>query len=435
MRRRSFLSALAAGLGGCVAAPTRDTSGRTVGEPTPPGPTVGLEPVVVPDGDERLRQPTDLAVRAPGTWLVADRSGTVFSYDGTLGSAPVLDVSDRVVTDGEQGFHGLALHPDGQRVYVRYSTPPGSDTPDHASHVSILSEFRLADDGSAVPDSERVLLTVTQPGKEHNGGAVAFGPDGLLYTSFGTGEWVEYPVSELPPGHPDDWYGYNEGSHAQALSTLHGSVVRIDVDAAADRPYTVPDDNPLVGRDGRDELYAWGFRNPWRMGFSGGRLVVGDVGEYAFEEVDVVEKGGNYGWNVYEGRECFNARRPGNPRVSCPTESPRGRPLEDPVLTYTHDVRTDDGVQKANFAVIGGYVYEGEAVPAIDGEYVFGDYGGRLFVATPGGDRWPMREVRITGTETGRPPGQVFAFARDAAGELLVLLVGERAGVYRLVSA
>jgi glucose/arabinose dehydrogenase len=171
------------------------------------------------------------------------------------------------------------------------------------------------------------------------------------------------------------------------------------------------------------------------MGFSDDRLIVGDVGEYAFEEVDVVEKGGNYGWNVYEGRECFNARRPNSPRISCPTESPRGRPLEDPVVTYTHDVRTDDGVRKANLAVIGGYVYDGEAVPAVDGEYVFGDYGGRLFVATPGGDRWPMRELQIAGTETGRPPGQVFAFARDAAGELLVSLVGERGGVYRIVSA
>ena len=436
MRRRTVLSALAAGLAGCaLSPPVRNTTGRTVGAPTPPGPTVALDPVVVPGDDTSLRQPTDVAVREPGTWFVADRSGRIFAYDGTIGE-PVLDISDRVLTNGEQGFHGLALHPDGERVYVRYSTPAGDERPDTASHVSILSAFRLASDGTTIrADSERVLLSVTQPGSEHNGGAVTFGPDGYLYTSFGSGEWVEYPVAELPPGHASDWYDYNKGSNSQRLDSLHGGIVRLDVDADDEQPYTCPQDNPLVGRDGRDELFAWGFRNPWRMGFSRDRLVVGDVGEYSFEEIDVVEKGGNYGWNVYEGRECFDASRPSNPRVSCPTESPRGRPLEAPVVTYTHDVRTDEGVQKVNFAVIGGYVYDGTAVPAIAGEYVFGDYGGRLFVATPDGDRWPMRELRVAGTERGRPPGQVYGFARDGDGELLVLLVGRRGGIYRIVSA
>jgi glucose/arabinose dehydrogenase len=436
MHRRTLLSALAAGLAGCgLGAPRNDTTDRTIGEPTPPGPSVALVPAVVSRQDDpQLGQPTDVAVREPGEWVVATRRGVVFSYESTNGLEIALDVSDRVLTEKEQGFHGLALHPDGDRLYARYSHPPTAETPDHATHVSVLSSFQLTDDGRVRADSERVLLKVAQPGPEHNGGAVTFGPDGLLYTSFGTGEWVEYPVDEMPVGHPEDWYAYNEGSHAQVLETLHGSIVRIDVDGSGD-DYRIPDDNPLVGRDGRDELYAWGFRNPWRMGFSDGRLLVGDVGEYAFEEVDVVEKGGNYGWNVYEGAACFNAQRASDPRPTCPTESPRGRQLRDPVVTYTHSVRTDSGVQKVNLAVVGGYVYEGNAVPAIDGEYVFGDYGGRLFVATPGGDRWPMRELRVANTGSGRPPGRVYGFARDAAGELLVLLAGERGGVYRLTAA
>ena len=218
-----------------------------------------------------------------------------------------------------------------------------------------------------------------------------------------------------------------------------GSVLRIDVDSRDDgKPYGIPDDNPLVGREGRDEHYAWGFRNPWRMGFSNGDLYVADVGQSEYEEVDIVEKGGNYGWNVREGTHCFS---PSGNVDSCPSSTPEsvrgGEPLLDPVIEYPH---VKNG-QPVGVSVIGGYIYEG-SVDALSGQYVFGDYlfggsdAGALFAATPsdGDGLWSFTKLNIATNGDGELGGQLIAIGRDNDDELYALTRGDDGGgVHRIV--
>jgi glucose/arabinose dehydrogenase len=245
---------------------------------------------------------------------------------------------------------------------------------------------------------------------------VIFGPDGYLYVGTGDGGGAH----DVGNGHVDDWYDRNAGGNGQDIvENLLGSVLRLDVD---DEPYGVPDDNPLVGREGRNEQWAWGFRNPWRMSFSDGDLFVADVGQNRFEEVSLVTRGGNYGWNVREGTHCFSTDSPGDPPASCPTETPDGDPLVDPIVEYSHGGSEPNGV-----AVIGGYRYEGDELPGFGGAYMFADWQseGTLFAASPRDDGlWPIGVVDVVGDV-----GQfVLAFGRDDAGELLVA-TSERAGV------
>ncbi|MFC6723251.1 PQQ-dependent sugar dehydrogenase, partial [Halobium palmae] len=235
-------------------------------------------------------------------------------------------------------------------------------------------------------------------------------------------------------GHVDDWYGAVDGGNGQDVTeNLLGSVLRIDVDGEGTdgRAYAIPDDNPLVGRSGLDELYAWGFRNPWRISFDGEDLYVGDVGQSAYEEVDLVASGGNYGWNVKEGTHCFRAD-------GCPDATPDdvrgGEPLTDPVIEYPHS-----GGEVSGISVIGGYVYRGDAIPELNGAYVFADLRaeGRLFVSPVSkgtGGLWPTRLLDVAGD--GGVVDRVLSFGRDADGELYVLGTGsDGGGVYRLVRA
>jgi hypothetical protein len=406
----------------------------------PTGATVGLEPVVSgpsPDEENGLgpRFPVDLAVAAESdVRYVVDRPGVVWAHgpDG-FGSGPALDLSDIVPTDGEQGMFAVALHPqfeDNDTLYLRYSLPSTEDTPAGFTHVGVLSELTVSDDRSTIHrEFERRLLAVAQPGVHHNGGALAFGPDGYLYASFGEGQWLG---GDGEVRQAEDWYDWNPGGNAQETEeNLLGSVLRIDVDGReSGKPYAIPDDNPLVGEDGLDEHFAWGFRNPWRMGFSGGDLFVADVGEIAFEEVNRVRKGGNYGWNVREGTACFNGKQVGTPGPWCPAETPEGEPLRDPVVQYSHEVRGESGVEKRYSAVIGGYVYENDAVSSLTGDYVFGDFSGHLLAATPTEDGlWPVRKLTVAGGFPRVP----LAYARDADGELLVLSTGATGRVDRIV--
>jgi glucose/arabinose dehydrogenase len=195
-------------------------------------------------------------------------------------------------------------------------------------------------------------------------------------------------------------------------------------------PYSIPLTNPFANAAAaRPEIYAYGFRNPWRFSFdpvSGGatRLFLGDVGQNLMEEVDLVTIGGNYGWNIKEGTLCFSALTPNNPPATCSDVGADGSALQPPIMTYLH---TDAQGQSFGTAVIGGFLYRGNAVPNLRGGYVFGDYadstgGGRIFVgseATSGA--WSFKEVQIAGTADGRLGRAVLAFGRDAAGELYVL--------------
>ena len=334
LHRRRFLQVggalLTAGVAGCQTGegdanptsdetPTPEGSGGTPtsgsGTPTPNSTGEGGTATATESGDgsadtlaarrvaSGFTSPLALEIPQPGRRFVVDQVGQVYlQEDGQLYEEPFLDVSDRLVglRDGfdERGLLGLAFHPDfsdNGRFFVRYSAPPREGTPSGYDHTFVLSEFN-ADPGAATadPDSERTILEIPEPQFNHNAGAIAFGPDGFLYVAVGDGG----ASNDQGTGHVDDWYDAVGGGNGQDVTeNLLGSILRIDVDdEGGDRNYAIPDDNPLVGEDGLDEHYAWGLRNPWRMSFGPeGRLFVGDVGQGAWEEINVVESGGNYG--------------------------------------------------------------------------------------------------------------------------------------------
>ena len=443
--RGSASAGVLAALAGCLSGNpnTATTTDDAPANSTPAGTTVGTSSV----GTELLAGgfAAPLGVEfAPGDTehtFVADQIGVVHvvGSDGVR-DQPFLDVRDRLVELSdyeERGLLGLAFHPDfeaNDRVFVRYSAPATNDTPDGYSHTFVLSEFRVGDDLRADLSSERRLLEIPEPQSNHNAGSVLFGPDGYLYVGVGDGG----AGGDTGPGHVSDWYDRNEGGNGQDVeSNLLGSVLRIDVDYTDGAAYGIPEDNPLVGEAGRDEQYAWGFRNPWRMSFAGETLFVADVGENRYEEVNVVERGGNYGWNVREGTHCFSASSPTSPPGDCPSETSNGDPLRNPVVEYSHSGGAVSGV-----SVIGGYRYSGDAIPALDGRYVFGDWqsDGSLFVATPSEEGlWPVEVVSLDHAGDD-PPGQyLLGFGRDHDDELYVATTdegaprGESGAVHRLV--
>ncbi|WP_324661967.1 PQQ-dependent sugar dehydrogenase [Haloarcula sediminis] len=423
--RRQFLAGSAlsvAALAGC-------SSSESTG--TPAGPLGGVELAgdAVASG---FRAPVDVTAPSPGEYFVADQFGQV-SYVESAGASPAVaaDLTDRMAEPGgEKGLLGIALHPESDgsgRMYVRYSAPLRERMPSNYSHTFVLSEFQLSG-GRLDEESERVLLEIPEPQANHNAGAIGFGPDGYLYVAVGDGGGG----NDQGRGHVDDWYDAVEGGNGQDVTeNLLGSLLRIDVDGGESdattsegeggRPYGIPEDNPLVGEPGLDEHYAWGFRNPWRFSFGpDGRLFVADVGQASYEEINVVERGGNYGWNVREGAHCFRSEE-------CPTTGPDGDPLVDPIIEYPHQ---GDGI--TGVSVIGGHVYDGGDIPRLQGRYVFADYvaEGELFVATEGEDGWSLSSVPISGIGP-----RVLSFGRTPAGELLVCSTGDSGGAVHRVRA
>ncbi|MFB6084169.1 MAG: sorbosone dehydrogenase family protein [Halorientalis sp.] len=435
-RRRDLLAASATALGGALA-------GCSVLEnEAPPSEAVGTESVAT-----GFAAPLAMETVGDGRYLVADQTGQVYLVDGGgRRDRPVLDLTDRMVTLNpgydERGLLGIAVGPnvaDRRRLFVRYSAPLRSGMSDGYSHTFVLSSFAVDGDLRADPSSEQILLEIPEPQTNHNAGAITFGPDGYLYVGVGDGGGA----NDVGRGHVSDWYDRNDGGNGQDVTgNLLGSILRIDVREGAGgegRAYGIPETNPLVGREGLDEHYAWGFRNPWRFSFTDGRFFVADVGQNRFEEVSIVERGGNYGWNVREGTHCFDTENPGSSPAACPTETDDGRPLQGPIVEYPH---TGAGV--SGIAVIGGYYYTGGIGPLSD-RYVFGDYRARgtIFTAAESDDGglWSLSRVALR-TVRGEPPGQyLLAFGRDGDGELYVLTTGSsgptgRSGaVHRLVSA
>jgi glucose/arabinose dehydrogenase len=418
---------------------------------------VGL--VVMPggaDGATQPRQPGDGApavtlrlvadgLTSPVTLVPAnDRSRRLFVVDqvgqirilrpdGTLAPEPFLDISDRMVelrTDfDERGLLGLAFHPGyakNGRFFVYYSAPLREGAPAGFNTTSTISEFRVSrsDPNRADPASERVLLEMDKPQFNHNAGTILFGPrDGYLYIAIGDGGGAH----DIGLGHVEDWYPDNAGGNGQDLTqNLLGSILRIDVDRG--RPYGIPRDNPFVGKEGLDEIWAYGFRNPYRMSFDmRGRhdLLVGDAGQGSWEEVSIARRGGNFGWNVKEGTHCFDAENPPVSPAECPSTDPEGDPLIDPVIEY-QNIAQPGGL---GVVVVGGHVYRGRDLRGFQGRYIFGDWSrnfdepdGTLFVATPRPrGLWQLQELRVRNGTDGRLGRYVLGFGQDQRGEVYLL--------------
>ncbi|MGB1130315.1 MAG: PQQ-dependent sugar dehydrogenase [Haloferula sp.] len=360
-------------------------------------------------------------------FLVSDQSGVVF-FLGAEGGKPTgtfLDLRGRMakLRDGfdERGLLGIALHPEfpkTRKVYVHYSAPlqkGGTKGFDHTAHIS---EFTIPEgERAANPSSERVILAIDTPQWNHNGGNPVFGPDGYLYVGIGDGGGG----SDLGDGHV-------KGGNGQHLDTLLGKILRIDINGK--EPYEIPADNPLVGKAGQDEIFAWGIRNPWGLSFDDGRLIVADVGQHRFEEINLIENGGNYGWPRAEGFAAFDQENPTEPAKL--EESTASDEFMAPVLAYPQN----DTLGKSNaygISVTGGHVYRGSALPSLKGNYIFADWGTSwatskqgIFVGIPDpSGKWSL-EVLDGKRPTGNKEAMVTGMARDKDGEVYILTNGSR---------
>jgi len=354
-------------------------------------------------------------LRAPGDssrWIVVQQDGHVVAFADTANvstTSNVLDITDRVVFRNVHGLLGFAFHPNyptDPRAWAAYTheTAPGNGI-----IVMRISEFTTSDNGATLnPASEQILFEMTQPGGHNNGGHLLFGPDGFLY--FGAGD-----------GGNDD-SNSSQAGNGQLTTNLLGKILRLDVSGSTGaRRYKIPADNPfaanpLCGVDGTGatdcpEIFAWGFRNPWRWSFDrvNGQLWLGDVGSHTREEVDLVVKGGNYGWRCKEGTLDTS--------LMCGTPS---TPLLPPVAEYEHPT---------GLAVTGGFVYHGTAIPGLVGRYVFGDYSSG-YIWHIGTDTPPTRLLTLD--DGWYSHLNIASFAEDTNGELYLVDV-RTSGIYKLV--
>src|SRR5688572_22776296 len=311
-------------------------------------------------------------VTAPGDMLkrlfVIDQIGKIWIIDNNWNklATPFLDLTSKLVTLNpnfdERGLLGLAFHPNyasNGRFFVYYQLPPRPPSMGITwNNLSRIAEFKVMAGNPNQADllSEKTILEWDDPQFNHNGGTITFGPDGFLYIALGDGGGA----NDVGPGHVEDWYSVNAGGNGQDVeANLFGSILRIDINAD---PYGVPADNPFVGKPGRDEIYAYGFRNPYRIAFEMGgqhRLFAGDAGQLLYEEVSIVKKGGNYGWNVKEGRHCFSTANSLMTLPSCPTVDNFGNPLIDPIIELNNWQNPAGG--KAT-TVIGGNFYNAHSI-------------------------------------------------------------------------
>jgi glucose/arabinose dehydrogenase len=371
-----------------------------------------------------------------GRLLVADQVGTihVLGKDGKAQEKLFLDLRERLtkLNQGfdERGILGLALHPkfrENRKLYVYYSAPRRKEAPEKFDHTSHISEFTaMANDLAQVdPSSERVLLQIDKPQFNHNCGRIAFGPDGFLYIGVGDGGQGN-----------DTGLGHSPQGNGQDTMKLLGKILRIDVNQGS--PYGIPKDNPFAdGSKGRPEIYAYGLRNPWGISFDRGGnhdLFAADVGQDSFEEVNIIKKGGNYGWRIREGFSCFDPQKPINPPADCPKVGALGEPLIDPIVAYKNFKRFANDPEGKGISVTGGYVYRGKALPQLQGKYVFGDWSmkwavaeGVLYVASQEGTKWKMEPLALSKAPNGQLPDYIVAFGEDSEGELYVLTNGGNA--------
>ncbi len=332
--------------------------------------------------------------------FVVDQIGIIYVIEnGDLLPDPFLDLTDKIidldVTYDERGLLGLAFHPDYEtngRFFVYYSSPKSGEK---INHETILAEYQVSDnENMADSNSEQIILTVDQPEANHNGGQLLFGPDGYLYLGLGDG------------GGAGDQHGTI--GNGQNKETLLGSIIRIDVDN--EEPYTIPSDNPFIDSEGRDELYAFGLRNPWRFSFDRdtNKLFVADVGQDEWEEINILEKGGNYGWRILEATHAYDLDLADELNIDVNS-------LQDPIHEYSHSLGR---------SITGGYVYRGTENPELTGKYIFGDWSSSF--VRPRGNLFYLEEIEpgdwqrfnLLSSNFNR---FVMSFGEDENGELYVL--------------
>ncbi len=356
-----------------------------------PGPAEAVSyKVADPFPGLKFSDPVELVNAKDGSnrLFVVEQAGTIRFFDATQKpstSTLFLDIKSKVKSGGEMGLLGLAFHPNFKSngyIYVNY-------TRDN-TRESVVARYNVSNpaNGTADSQSETILFTYAQPYSNHNGGSVHFGPDGYLYVSTG-----------------DGGSGGDPQNNAQNLSNLLGKILRLDVNATDKGNYGIPVDNPFRGKtDGtREEIYAYGLRNPWRISFDPvtKKLWAGDVGQNAIEEIDIIEKGGNYGWRLKEADVCFN------PKNDCKETG-----LIDPVWNYTH--------ANGDISITGGYVYRGKKLPGLVGKYIYGDYAsGRI---------WALETTdgaKAKNTNLLDKIGSLSAFGVDEQNELYFFSYGE----------
>ena len=353
----------------------------------PPAPST-FELVQVASGFSNpldIQQPDDNS----GRLFVVEQGGhiQIIQKDGTRAAAPFLEVTGRpgFTSGGEKGLLGLAFHPNyasNGHFYVNYTRNDGTQL------QSVIAEFTVsaANANLADPTTENILFTVDQPSPLHKGGALAFGKDGFLYIGLGDGGPEEDP-----------------SGNGQNTNTLLGKMLRIDVDSAHSPGlnYAIPPGNPFVNGGGRAEIWVYGLRNPWRFSFESvsGDLLIGDVGQNSYEEVDRItpaQGGANLGWNTMEASHCFN------PPTGCSTAG-----LTMPIFEYDHT--------QGDQCIIGGRVYHGAKMPSLDGAYVFGDFiSGRMWVLTASGSTLTRTFLFNVAAN------DISAIGQDQLGELYV---------------
>lgn len=386
------------------------------------GPACGMESMREPDGDgtdgpngsqsaRYVLEPafTELSFARPvdlqqppeesDRLFVVEQEGRihVFSNERSVAETEVfLDITEKVSRDGnEEGLLGLAFHPEyaqNGEFYVYYS----ASNP----RRSVVARYRVDpnDPDRALPGSEEVIMEVEQPAGNHNGGQIGFGPDGYFYVALGDG------------GAANDQFG-----NGQDRTTLLATILRVDVDATEDGlAYAIPEDNPFAGNDEgyREEIWAWGLRNPWRFSWDPetGTMWTGDVGQNTYEEIDVVEKGANYGWPIMEGTHCF----PPSESQDCDRDG-----LTEPIVEYGRS----DGV-----SVTGGFVYRGERLPGLQGHYIYADYAS--------GNVWALEQEEGTFVSNRRLMDSdlaIASFGTDRAHHLYALAFDGH--IYRFAEA
>ncbi|MCW9712759.1 PQQ-dependent sugar dehydrogenase [Aliifodinibius salicampi] len=342
-------------------------------------------------------RPVDLQHPGDGSdrLFVVEQRGiiSVFPNDPSIQNATTfLDIEDQVDDSGnEEGLLGLAFHPNYENngyFYVNYTTP---DSTTHISRFQVSS----GDANQAEVSSEEVLLSFDQPFGNHNGGQVSFGPDGYLYIAVG-----------------DGGSGGDPEGNGQDRTTLLGTILRIDVDSQENgQNYGIPDDNPFAGNEEgyREEIYAYGLRNVWRFSFDPAtdQLWAGDVGQVSYEEIDIVENGGNYGWNIMEGMHCFS------PETGCDQSG-----LELPIWEYGRN----QGV-----SVTGGFVYRGPSLPGLEGTYIYADYASGLIWSLDFSDMENPENTELIDTDVN-----ISSFGVDADNELYICAFDGK--IYRIAA-